>query len=129
KIFAGLCLPSRVRTKISASSDLIPLGFLHAPSRPSQINLIRMPKSSKLSIFSTARATEFLQILVPARNPHAQPPSPVPRALDPAFTQREFCCAIVQHFVAFRCATYPAQAFTASSLFSQRAQDEPGRTR
>jgi len=88
-----------------------------------------MPKSSKLSIFSTARATEFLQILVPARNPHAQPPSPVPWALDPAFTQREFCCAIVQHFVAFRCATYPAQAFTASSLFSQRAQDEPGRTR
>ncbi len=39
-----------MRTRISANSDLIPLGFLHAPSRSFQINLIQMPKRSKHSL-------------------------------------------------------------------------------
>jgi len=43
-------LPSRVRTKISVGLDVIPLGFPHASSRSSRIELIRESERSEHSL-------------------------------------------------------------------------------
>jgi len=39
-----------MRTKISVGPDVFPLGFLHAPSWPSRIELIREPRRSECSL-------------------------------------------------------------------------------